>query len=101
MIESEEYAVIVAKENDTFVGVIVAVEQNTPPYNCFIKRRLAYIIDIVVDINCRGKGVGKLLMAEKESWATQRAVEYIELSVITENVSATKLYNELGYKNTI
>lgn len=92
---------LVAKDAERIVGFILAKEQQTPPYNCFIQRRLVYIYDIIVDSSYRGKGIGKLLLNEVEKWTTDKGIEYVELSVLNENIRATELYEELGYSKTI
>lgn len=100
-IEDTDSTIFVAKENTKVLGFILVKEQSTPPYNCFIQRRLAYILDLVVDSKHRGRGVGKFLMDKAENWALDRKLDYLELSVLDENLSAKSLYEQLGFKSSI
>ncbi|KKX48251.1 MULTISPECIES: GNAT family N-acetyltransferase [Sphingobacterium] len=40
-------------------GFAIAKLEESPPYNCFVPLKCMYLMDIVVDQNIRGKGIGK------------------------------------------
>lgn len=96
-IESERGDILIAKENNQILGFALVQEQTTPPYHCFIFHRYAYLMDLVVDPNQRGKGIGKALLNEVKNWAKIRKLEYVELSVLTQNKTAMELYEKMEF----
>lgn len=46
----------------------------------------------------RGKGVGRMLLAEMERWACERELSVVELSVWPNNEAALGLYRRMGYR---
>lgn len=99
MIESDDSALLIAKKDHSVLGFIMAQEQATPPYNCIAPHKFAYIFDFVVTEKARGLGIGKQLMNALEEWAKSRNLDYIELSVLSNNTEAHKLYENIGYTN--
>lgn len=57
-------------------------------------------MDIVVDENSRGKGIGKLLSDAAEKWVQEREANYLELSVLDENSAVRQLYIKEGFVTT-
>lgn len=99
MIESDDSALLIAKKDNQTFGFIMAQEQTTPPYNCIAPHKFAYIFDFVVTEKARGLGIGKQLMNALEEWTKSRHLDYIELSVLSNNTAAHKLYENIGYTN--
>ncbi|GAA5104274.1 GNAT family N-acetyltransferase [Wohlfahrtiimonas larvae] len=97
MIESDDSALLIAKQANQTLGFIMAQEQATPSYNCIAPHKFAYIFDFVVTEKARGLGIGKQLMNAMEVWAKSRDLDYIELSVLSNNTEAHKLYENIGY----
>ena len=97
MIESERGDILIAKENNQIQGFALVQEQTTPPYHSFVFHRYAYLMDLVVDLNQRGKGIGKALLNEVKNWAKIRKLEYVELSVLTQNKTAMELYEKMEF----
>lgn len=72
---------------------------------CFLKdksdfykeNKVGYIDGVYVDENCRGKGLGRLLMNRAEEFCKLKEVNNISLSVKFKNVKAISLYKELGF----
>ena len=54
-------------------------------------------MDIVVAPDQRGKGVGKALLNEVINWAKIKKLEYVELSVLTQNKNAIELYEKMDF----
>lgn len=48
-IEETESDILIAEENGNTEGFLLIQEKKTPPYDCFIPHRYAYIMDICVD----------------------------------------------------
>lgn len=58
---------------------------------------VAEIAGLVVDENCRGAGVGKLLMVAVEHWALRKGLPAIVLRANVIREPAHKFYEKLGY----
>lgn len=54
-------------------------------------------MDIVVAPDQRGKGVGKALLNEVINWAKIKKLEYVELSVLTQNKNAIEMYEKMDF----
>lgn len=96
-IESDRDDILIAKENHQVLGFALVQQQNTPPFNCFVPHKYAYLMDIVVAPEQRGGGIGKQLIHAVKSWAKARKMEYIELGVLTQNETAIKLYESMEF----
>ncbi|MCL5774125.1 MAG: GNAT family N-acetyltransferase [Firmicutes bacterium] len=57
----------------------------------------AWIYDLAVVEEHRGKGAGKMLLLEAEKFAAETGMEYVGLSVTSENQSAVYFYESMGY----
>ncbi len=60
----------------------------------------AEISGFVVDETWRGRGVGKLLMAEVQRWASERHLPFIRLNANIKRTEAHKFYQSLGFTMT-
>lgn len=97
IIESDKDDILIAKENHQVWGFALVQQQNTPPFNCFVPHKYAYLMDIVVDPEQRGRGIGMQLIHAVRSWAQARELEYIELGVLTQNENAIQLYERMEF----
>jgi len=62
-------------------------------------RHRANIVGMYVDLDNRGAGVGKALLIEAINKAkTIEGMEQLNLSVVTTNENAVKLYTSLGFE---
>lgn len=106
--QDENFLKTVVDQRDGFIGYvfedkgeikgfILAQTQTTPPYNCFKPLSLVYIMDILVDSNTRGLGIGTKLIDKVKAWSLEQGVDYIELSVLTKNSKAYELYLREGF----
>lgn len=78
----------VAKCNDTILGFI-----------CFKKIVDEIdILNIAVDIDCRGKGIGYALMQSVISFAKENNLSPINLEVNVNNKQAIQLYTKVGFR---
>lgn len=78
-------------------GFAIAKLEESPPYNCFVPLKCMYLMDIVVDQNMRGKGIGKALIDRIKQWAKEQDADYLELSVLAKNTLAEALYLREGF----
>lgn len=97
IIVSERNYILIAKEKKQILGFALVQEQTTPPYHCFVFHRYAYLMDIVIDPAQRNQGVGKELFKEIKKWAKMKNLEYIELSVLTQNRNAIGMYEKIDF----
>lgn len=79
-------------------GFAIAKLEESPPYNCFVPLKCMYLMDIVVDQNMRGKGIGKALIDRIKQWAKEQEADYLELSVLVKNTLAEALYLREGFE---
>ncbi|MCL4450108.1 MAG: GNAT family N-acetyltransferase [Candidatus Thermoplasmatota archaeon] len=59
----------------------------------------AYLWDIVIDENYRGKGYGRDTMARLEEFVKKEGAERISLNVFGSNAIARNLYIKMGYQD--
>lgn len=97
VINDNNYDIFLAEENNTLLGFVIVQEMKTREYKCIVPHNYSYIIDIVVDTNSRSHGIGKLLLEEVKTWSKNRNLEYVELSVLSNNYRAIKLYENFGF----
>ena len=61
-----------------------------------IRHRAYIVIGILKDY--RGKGLGEKLFQELEKWAKEHHITRLELTVMTHNEGAIRLYEKMGFK---
>ena len=91
-IENESWEVFVAEEDSSIAGFALVREETTPPYPCFVPHKYAYLMDMVVSPQYRGRGLGTQLIERVKMWAKERNLDYVELQVLEENTGAISLY---------
>lgn len=100
MIHSPEAAFFVACGDEGFLyGLALVEECETPDYSALIKRRYAYLMDIIVARDYRSNGIGSQLIRRAKDWAASRNLEYMELNVLAQNLFAIELYKRLGFEH--
>lgn len=57
----------------------------------------AVVQSLVVDANCRGSGVGAVLMADAEAWARARGLSSVALYTNVRREPAHAFYRRIGY----
>ena len=97
IIESDDSDILVAK-NQKIIGLVLVQKQQTPPYSCLVEHSYTYLMDLVVDVDFRGQGIGKQLIESVKNWTLERNLEYIELNVLSENKKAINLYKKINFK---
>lgn len=95
IINSGNTKLFVAEEGDTIVGALTLVFNKIPT------GEKAWIEDVVVSENARGKGVGKLLTQFAVDYALEKGISKIDLTSSPERVTANKLYQKLGFQKRI
>ena len=97
IITDDKSDIIIAIENNTILGFVHIQEAETPPYDSVVQHKFAVIIDFIVTVLCREKGIGKKLMDEAKKWTKLRNLEYIELMVLNNAKEANSFYEKNGF----
>lgn len=92
IIESEVSHLLIARENDRIFGMLTLVVYKIPSG---VK---AWIEDVVVSGNSRGKGVGTQLMQEAIELANSLGAKCLDLTSRPEREAANRLYQRLGFE---
>lgn len=92
MLAQESYILLVAKINQTIVGMTSLISYRIP-YST-----KGWIEDVVVDIEYRGKGIGTLLMQKAIDMAKEKKISSLNLTSSKDHASAHGLYEKLGFK---
>ncbi len=94
MKKNDNYILIVAEENNKVVGTVMGVVCPTmlSNFNAFL-----VVESLIVDKNCRGKGVGKAMLLELETRAKSMNCSYLILVSGSHRKEAHKLYEAMGY----
>jgi len=88
-IDNPQKAIFFADVDSKLVGQIKMI----PWWNKF-----AYVEELVVNPDFRGKGIGKVLMDHAIAWAKDQNFPGIMLETQDNNVPACKLYEKCGFK---
>lgn len=85
---------IVAEENGIILGVLISRVVNR-----LVKSKdILFIDDIIVNKDCRSKGIGSLLLRNAINFAKEQNCETIELKSYISNEKSHKLYEKIGFK---
>jgi ribosomal protein S18 acetylase RimI-like enzyme len=87
---------VVAEENGKVIGYILGAIQKRPPL--FKTTHHAFITDAAVLQENRNKGVGTKLLEEFASWAKEKGMKYVVLSVVPENKIGKIFWEKLGFQ---
>jgi ribosomal protein S18 acetylase RimI-like enzyme len=96
-ITGENVAAFVAEDSSTLVG-FVTVAVVSEGHSLLQPMRYAKVGSVCVREAERGKGIGRRLMEQAESWAVAQSAVDVRLNVWEFNRSALGLYRELGYE---
>lgn len=94
------YRIFVAEdEGGRFAGVIwVGVQKRSEAERLEEDERYAWIYDIEVPPESRGRGLGRRLLDHAEDWARGQGIGTVELHVFAHNEVALNLYESSGYR---
>lgn len=97
MIEADTSTILVALQDEQVLGFALLQQQATPPYPMLVNHQYAYLLDLVVDQNSRGRGIATQLLDACKAWTIDRQLAYLELNVLSNNLPALKLYEQQGF----
>ncbi|MHB1354724.1 MAG: GNAT family N-acetyltransferase [Anaerolineae bacterium] len=93
-----DWAIYVAADEQRIIGVLFLTEREISDHHLLKPRRYAMVDTLAVAEGWRSHGIGHRLMKQAETWATERGITDIELSVWEFNQRAFALYEKLGYR---
>lgn len=67
-------------------------------YDQFTCEPTGYILNVFVDGEFRGKGLGKALIASAEAWCRSKGLICLTLNVGSSNINALALYDKAGFE---
>lgn len=59
-----------------------------------------WVEDLVVDAACRGRGIGRMLLAAVERWAGEQGLPRLQLLADLDNTPALEFYRRMGWTRT-
>jgi ribosomal protein S18 acetylase RimI-like enzyme len=96
-VAKQEGRLIVAEADRRVIGMLGLIVQEDQVFVREDVRRHGYVCDLVVDEHWRGRGIGRLLMAEAERHTREKSLKRLVVGVMAGNDSAERLYAELGF----
>ena len=96
-VAKQEGRVLVAESDRRAIGMLGLIVQEDQVFVREDVRRHGYVCDLVVDEEWRGKGIGRLLLAEAERCTREKGLKRLVIGVMAGNVGAERLYAELGF----
>jgi len=99
LIKSEQSELFVATVNNQVVGSGYGqIRQNK---NYFTQKEHGYVGFMFIIEAHRGKGISQLLLNKIFSWFKSKNIKETRLSVYSENPSAIKAYEKVGFKKNL
>ena len=93
LVHSKESELLLAvDEQEKIVGTLSLVVFTIPT------GKKAFIEDVIVDAEARGKGLGEQLLSKAIALAKEKKVKRLELSSRPVRVTANSLYQKMGFK---
>lgn len=93
LVHSKESELLLAvDEQEKIVGTLSLVVFTIPT------GKKAFIEDVIVDAEARGKGLGEQLLSKAIALAKEKKVKRLELSSRPVRVPANSLYQKMGFK---
>lgn len=97
ILEHDLSALLVAKEGEEVLGLVLLTEMHTAPYDCLVPHTYGYLMDLVVESSQRSQGIGTQLIRAARRWSEKRGHAYLELGVLNSNLRAAELYEQEGF----
>lgn len=90
---------LVAESDETVVGMVEVRISDPPSPNSMLRADRIASVDIVVDADQRGQGIGRALMQRAEAWARDQGATSLVLDMLRANEPAVAFYAALGYED--
>jgi len=97
-IESDDHIVLVSEDEGKLIGFLSGKMKKKPSHRTGVT--LAKVDHLFVDMEHRGKGVGKALMKEFEVWAKGKGASRALLYSMKKNQPANDFYTSRGFEES-
>jgi ribosomal protein S18 acetylase RimI-like enzyme len=97
-ISDPEKQLLVAEEKEQMIGYALGEVHTRPPI--FQIQKIGFISDVFVVPEFRKLGVAKKFLQELKDWFKSKNLEYIEISVHTQNDIALKIWSKYGFEDS-
>ena len=97
LFEEKRGKIFVADEGGSVVGFVCVFARATGDALINVQSEFAYVSDLVVLADYRGRGVGLALLREAEAFAVREGATLLKLSVMAKNTPARELYRRNGF----
>ncbi len=88
----------IAEINGIIVGYLVGAILEAPAYRSF--KKLGELENMFVEVEARGKGVGRQLVSKFFDWCKQEGVSNIRVVATAQNETALEFYRRLGFADS-
>lgn len=89
----------VAEAGGQVVGFVCVFARATGGELVNVQTEFAYVSDLVVLPEFRGRGIGRALLARAEEFAVEQGATLIQLSVLAKNSGPRRLYEQFGFED--
>jgi ribosomal protein S18 acetylase RimI-like enzyme len=97
LMTDKDTKIMVADENNRPVGYVVAqIRKSMPGWQ---REKYGSISEMAVTKTHRRNGIGKTLLKEILAWFKSEGIDYIEISVASENKIGLSFWKKHGFKN--
>ena len=98
LLSRSESFFFVVEHGAQLLGFVNGHLDTTPPFPMFKPQHFVTIVNLFVEDNHRGSGMGTALMSYVADWGRSHGVSAMRLDVIADNQLALKYYERLGFK---
>lgn len=92
LLAASQAHLLILREEGAIAGMLIVAI-----YPTLSGGRKAWIEDVVVDAECRGKGYGKALVSYAIQFARQQGADSVSLTSAPARAAANRLYRSLGF----
>jgi ribosomal protein S18 acetylase RimI-like enzyme len=91
--------ILVAEVGAGVVGWVGVVPRHVSDDILDHDREFAYITDLIVLQDYRGRGIGRQLLAAAEEYAARHGARRLRVGVLAANAAAHRLYHSMGFRD--
>lgn len=96
-VAEQEGRIFIAEDGGTAIGWAVFTVEQQPNFVIEDERTYGYVAELFVEEHCRGRGIGRMLIAVCEDEARRRGLRVMMIGVLSQNARAAKIYQRAGY----
>jgi ribosomal protein S18 acetylase RimI-like enzyme len=96
-VAKQEGRIVVAEADRRSVAMLGLIVQEDQVFVREDVRRHGYVCDLIVHEDWRGRGIGRLLLAEAERCTREKGLKRLVIGVMQGNSGAERLYADLGF----